>query len=208
MRFIIHELPYEKPVVAGLFRYERDGRPTGLVEHWRLTIAGDGYQFLRIDLDGRASTGESFIAHLTLDDDGRLERLSFRYWAAGPVSVGNLLLTAPTAMLAVDTGPERREEELVLPADCRLWLPTAAGLGLLLQTVWDQVTAVQLPTRPPFLLTQVEIARQPGPVDGSMTVQMGEQTQTAWLNAHGWPEKVVCGDGVTAVAARVIWYAR
>jgi len=39
-----------------------------------------------------------------------------------------------------------------------------------------------------------------------VTIQMGDQTQTVWLNERGWPEKVVCGDGVTAVAARAVWY--
>lgn len=200
MRFIIHELAYERPLASGRFRYD-----TGLIEHWRLTTAADGYQFLRIDLDGRESTGESFIAHLTLDGDGRLERLSFRYWAAGPVSVGNLLLTASTATLAVDTGLERREEELVLPADCRLWLPTAAGLGLLLRDEWETAAAVLLPTRPPFQLSLLDLRRQPHPADGSLMLQVGEQAWSVWLNARGWPEKVM-RDGVTAVDGRAIWY--
>jgi len=32
MRFIIHELPYERPRLAGQLRYKRDGQPTGTVE--------------------------------------------------------------------------------------------------------------------------------------------------------------------------------
>ena len=42
MRFIIHELPYERPLRAGRLRYERDGRPTGAVEPGRLSEAADG----------------------------------------------------------------------------------------------------------------------------------------------------------------------
>jgi hypothetical protein len=101
----------------------------------------------------------------------------------------------------VDTGLERREDELVLPADCRLWLPTAAGLGLLLRDEWETAAAVLLPTRPPFRLNQVELRRELNPADGSVTVQ----AWTGWLNKHGWPERVVV-DGVAAVDGRAIWY--
>jgi len=196
MRFIIHELAYERPLASGRFRYD-----TGLIEHWRLTIAGDGYQFLRIDLDGRAVTGETFLAHITLDGDGRVERLSFRYWANGPATVGNLLLAGQTATLAVDVGSERLEDELILPADYQLWLPTAAGLGLLLQNRWERATAVHLPTRPPFRLNQIELRRELNPADGSVIVQ----GWTGWLNKYGWPEKVVVGEAA-AVDGRAIWY--
>jgi hypothetical protein len=196
MRFIIHELAYERPLASGRFRYD-----TGLIEHWRLTTAADGYQFLRVDFDGRAATGESFIAHLTLDGDGRTERVSFRYWADGPATVGNLLLAGRTATLALDVGPERWEDELILPAGYRLWLPTAAGLGLLLRDEWERATAALLPTRPPFRLNQVELRRELNPADGSVTVQ----GWTAWLNKHGWPERVVVDD-VAAVDGRAIWY--
>ena len=53
MRFIVKEQDYEKPIGAGLMRYELDGVPTGAVEHWRLTEATEGYEVLRVDLDAR-----------------------------------------------------------------------------------------------------------------------------------------------------------
>ncbi len=72
MRFIIHQLPYERPIVAGQLRYERDGAPTGAVEQYRLTAAVDGYRFLRVDLDARtAPSGRSTLYHLTLNPDGQ-----------------------------------------------------------------------------------------------------------------------------------------
>ena len=71
MRFIIHELPYERPLLAGRLRYERDGQPTGAIEFWRLTDAVDGYRFLRVDLDARdAASGRSWLYHATLDAAG------------------------------------------------------------------------------------------------------------------------------------------
>ncbi|MGB4873356.1 MAG: hypothetical protein WBP47_25115 [Candidatus Promineifilaceae bacterium] len=42
MRFIIKEQSYEQVIAAGQYRYERDGRATGAVEHWRLTAVTDG----------------------------------------------------------------------------------------------------------------------------------------------------------------------
>ena len=84
MRFLIHELPYERPLLAGRLRYRRDGAPMGAVESWRLTDAAEGYRFLRVDMDAReAPSGHSHLYHATLDPSGRLEQLKFRFWGQG-----------------------------------------------------------------------------------------------------------------------------
>ena len=76
MRFIIHELPYERPLLSGRLRYERDGVPSGAVESWRLTAAVDGYRFLRVDVDAReAPSGRSWLYHLTLNPAGLPDRV-------------------------------------------------------------------------------------------------------------------------------------
>ena len=93
MRFIIHELPYEKPVAAGRFRYEQNSQATGAVEHWRLTTAVDDYHFVRVDLDARAATsGHTYLYHLVLNPAGRPERLHYRFWTTGVEVTGNILL--------------------------------------------------------------------------------------------------------------------
>jgi hypothetical protein len=92
MRFIIHELPYEKPLLAGQLRYERDGQLTGAVESWRLSDAVDGYQFLRIDLDARqAPSGRSYLYHLTLSSAGVLEQIKYRFWGDGIEAGGTVV---------------------------------------------------------------------------------------------------------------------
>lgn len=92
MRFIIHEMPYERPLLAGRLRYERDGVPTGAVELWRITNAVDGYRFLRVDLDAReAESGRSSLYHVTLNPAGRPEQLKFRLWGNGPEVSGSLV---------------------------------------------------------------------------------------------------------------------
>ena len=96
MRSLIRELPYERPLVGGLYLYRHGGMPAGVFERWRLSAAPDGYRFLRVDLNAEASEGEhSTLYHLVLNADGEPERLSFRHFRRGRDLKGTLLFEGP-----------------------------------------------------------------------------------------------------------------
>ena len=160
MRFIIHEQPYEQPLRAGAYRFEHNGRATGAVERWRLSAAVDGYQFLRVDLDGRPSSGHTYLYHALLNPQGQVERLKYRFWNQAPAGKGRVQLTgdvllappnaappasAPTAVIATRTlNGERFEQAFELPPGFRFWFPSVSGLHFASQTHSSASTAVML----------------------------------------------------------------
>ena len=139
MRFIVKEQDYEKPIGAGLMRYEMDGVPTGAVEHWRLTQATEGYEVLRVDLDGReAASGHSYLYHLVRRADGTPERLAYRFWDPGTqgdgLQVEGTLLFSETEITGTRAVNGRtKEEDLDIEPGTLFWFPSAIGLGLVLQ---------------------------------------------------------------------------
>lgn len=133
MRFLIRELPYEKPIMAGEYRYERDGQATGVVEKWRLTAAADGYQFLRVDLDARAaSSGHTYLYHALVSPEGQVERLKYRFWtreASGGLQVaGNVLFEDDSVTATRTINGKESEQVLDLPQGFDFWFPSVAGL--------------------------------------------------------------------------------
>lgn len=152
MRFIIPELPYERPLLAGRLRYERHGQPTGAVESWRLTDAVDGYRFLRVDLDAReAASGRSWLFHATLDPAGLPEQVKYRFWGDG-LEVSGAVVRQGDEWVAArqvngaayigheDVGHEDVGHEGVGHEDdgredtargAAFWFPSGAGLALL-----------------------------------------------------------------------------
>ncbi|WP_420643102.1 hypothetical protein [Candidatus Leptofilum sp.] len=138
MRFIVKEQDYEKPIGAGLLRYELDGVPTGAVEHWRLTEATDGYEVLRVDLDAReAASGHSYLYHLVRRTDGAPERLAYRFWGSGlhgKLQIEGTLLFSETNITGTRAVNGRTyHEDLNIEPGTLFWFPSAIGLGLVLQ---------------------------------------------------------------------------
>ncbi len=148
MRFIVREQSYEKPVAAGMWRYERNGEPTGAVESWRLTQPTDGIELLRVDLDARdAPSGHSYLYHLIRQDNGHFgtlsagcfERLNYRFWGDGLQVEGTVLFeeTATTAgsVQAVHNlrtvNGTTYEEEMGFSLSTPFWFSSSTGLGLL-----------------------------------------------------------------------------
>ena len=129
MRFLLKEQPYERPIASGSFRYDWSGQPTGLVEHWRYTAALDGYHFLRVDLDGRASSGHSTLYNLLLNRSGKPEQLKYRFFATGIRIVGQLLFENDE-ILAIHERNGVKSEQLFTDTGA-FWFPSAAGLGLM-----------------------------------------------------------------------------
>ena len=133
MRFIIREQAYEKPIMAGEYRYERDGQPTGAVEKWRLTAAADGFQFLRVDLDARAAaSGHTYLYHALVNPAGQVERLKYRFWtreaSSGLQVAGDVVFEENFVTATRTVNGEEFEQVLDLPQGFGFWFPSMAGL--------------------------------------------------------------------------------
>ena len=222
MRFIVKEQRYEKPIAAGLLRYERDGRLTGAAEQLRLTQGVDGYEILRVDLDGRAApSGQSSLFHLVRQGNGRPERLNYRFWGDGREIRGTLLFAEKRVTATRTVNGETFSEEAELPAGYGFWFPSTIGLGLLAgfaggpatsvnsgqavtldSTFGLQVVDVRLTLGE---LAEMEIARRMVAVR-PLTIRWLDEKRTIWLDEHDWPVMMRRGDGLTAVETHYIWY--
>jgi hypothetical protein len=142
MRFVIREQPYEKPLAGGQLRYERDGRATGAVESWRLSQALEDYQFLRVDLDARqAKSGHTYLYHLVLHENGRPERLQYRFWGSGLEVRGHVLLLDGTVTASRLVNGRRFEEEIAVSGRPAFWFPSSVGLSLLASLAEEETAA-------------------------------------------------------------------
>lgn len=222
MRFIIHELPYEQPLAAGLWRYQRDGIATGALETWRLTAAQDGYRFLRIDLDARAAaSGRSLLYHLTLDPHGRPVQLRYRVWAAGSEVSGTAVFEDKDLILVTEQKERRVEEVLPLPPGFVFWFPASTALGLLVDLPQAQALPgvhLRLPQRDDDV--GLELAQATAIVTSHRVEQrviMGEardlqpvsiwwedQERRLWLDQHGQPLRMARQDGLVALETQLI----
>jgi len=165
MRFLIREQPYESLLSSGRFRYEEDGRPTGAVEHWRLTSESSGYRILRVDLDARAATsGDSFLYHLLLNRIGMPERLNFRFYGGdGHTVTGTVLVEPATITVSREVDGERFDDDLdvrTLAVPWVFWFPSSIGLGLLAEVARANrsVSGVTLNPERAFALEQSSVA--------------------------------------------------
>jgi hypothetical protein len=233
MRFVIREQPYEKPVAAGLLRYEQDGEPTGAVEHWRLTNAAEGYRFLRVDLDAReADSGDSYLYHLVLSPDNRPERLKFRFYNAGTMISGDVLIEDSVMTLVRDVNVQhvnnhvdkQFEETVEMDDQLLFWYPSVMSLGLLASYTIDsellptgKFSALTLDKTADFAFKRVDLTLQVGQEEILVVAQQDvavrpfsirweDQVRTLWLNPQGRPVKMVRGDGLKAVETRHIHY--
>jgi hypothetical protein len=231
MRFIIKEQPFETVIAAGQYRYERDGRATGAVEHWRRTAVADGYEFVRVDLDARAApSGHTYLYHAVVNPAGQVERLKYRFWGDGLNVVGDVVLEA-TAVTATRTLNGQDSEQVIdLPQGYRFWFPSVTGLHFAGWRGNEPKTAVTLNGKvggPDTLAVQVvsfdyhmlitdymekEIAGQLRKYVPHK-LAWNDQQRIIWrsYDASGWPlgmVKVGAGyqEALTAVATRLITY--
>ena len=219
MRFIIHELPYERPLLAGRLRYERDGLPTGAVESWRVTNAVDGYRFLRVDLDAReAESGRSSLFHVTLNPVGRPEQLKFRLWGSGLEASGSVVWEKGEIISARQVDGVAYQDVAKGEA---FWFPAGAGLALLSLCVGEPrgVTMSATATDPAELMklveTPVAIALGEAALEDvaeellvvrPLQVNWKDQGRTVWIDPEGRPLRLRRDDGLTAVAERLVRY--
>lgn len=220
MRQIIHELPYERPLLAGQLRYARDGRPTGAVESWRLTDAVDGYRFLRVDLDARKSSGRSWLYHVTLDPAGLPEQIKLRFWGDG-LEVSGTVVWHDGELIATRTVNGAAYESVAHGA--AFWFPAGSGLALLAGCAGETrgLTLVAHHDDPAQVMalvkTPVEVAwgeSEVTPLDGEegvmrpLSVTWGDNRRVVWLDTEGRPLRLWRDDGLTAAAERLVRYTR
>ncbi|MDX1662623.1 MAG: hypothetical protein R3272_02445 [Candidatus Promineifilaceae bacterium] len=226
MRTLIRELPYEKPVAAGRYRYLQDGRPTGASESWRLSSAVDGYRFLRVDLNAQNASGNSYLYHLTLAPDGYPERLAFSFFRPGLQIRGNLLFDEGSAALSrtISGGPRgeeersyRLEEELPLPPGALFWFPATTGLGLLSSAPEGPPRpALTLDPEAEFTLWPTEVAIAIGEAEAvavmgrtfsarPLSIAWAQQRRRIWVDENGWPLMMERGD-LSAIETRLVRY--
>lgn len=211
MRFIIHEQPFERIVAAGQYRYEQAGQPTGALEHWRLTAVSAPYHFLRIDLDGRSASGNSYLYHLTLGENGRPERLQYRFWGDGLTVSGNVLLEANIVTATRVVNGRSHEEVITLAADYAFFFPAVTSLGWLARQMGEREGGTAVFLHPDvsqpedaFKLLAADLTLERG---AALTLRWPGQARTLWLDEQGWPLRMERErDGLTAVSVRHICY--
>lgn len=217
MRFIIHEQPYERPIMAGRLRYERDGVPTGAVESWRLTAAADDYRFLRVDMDAReAPSGRSSLYHATLNAAGRPEQLKYRFWGDSHEVSGTAVWDGDEIIATRWVDGNVYED---VARGTAFWFPSGAGLAMLAQFAGETRGATLLanPADPQRLMaiveTTVSIEWGEAAVEQvdveihavrPLTVAWGDQKRVVWLDHVGRPLRIRRGDGLTAEAERLV----
>lgn len=219
MRFIIHELPYERPRLAGRLRYLRDGAPMGAVESWRLTDAAEGFRFLRVDMDAReAPSGHSHLYHATLGPSGRLEQLKFRFWGQGHEVEGSVVCQGDE-FISVRRVNGRVYEDVAHAG--AFWFPTGGGLALLAEWAGEtRGTRLALDLSDPARLlalaetlvtiewgeTEMEESDSAPLAVRPLRVAWANQQRVVWLDAERRPLRVWRDDGLTAVAERLVRY--
>ncbi len=221
MRFLIHEQPYERPLLTGQLRYYEGGRPTGAVESWRLTDAVDGYRFLRVDLDARdAPSGRSYLYHLVMNPIGRPEQLKYRLWGSGLDVSGVVLWENGRLTAAREVNGERLEETAVGRA---FWFPSGAGLAQLIwssgetrgvtlrintddpalvMAMWETEVAIELGTPETVTINNAILPVRP------LSVFWDDNQRIVWIDTDGRPLRLWRSDGMTALAERLVRYGK
>ena len=211
MRELIYEQAYEKPIMAGEYEYRQDGVPTGAVEFWQLTSAADGYQFLRVDLDGRRSSGHSYLYHAVINQTGGIERLKYRFWSASLRVVGDVVVDDRAVTATRKINNQTIEQVFDLSHDFCFWFPSVAGLYFANESPTAVTLNGKIGGEETLAVQVVDFDYQPV-TDNAWKLSWGDQWRIVQRNAeNGWPmgmERVgLNGDGVlTAVEARHTQY--
>ena len=222
MRFLVSEKPFETVVAAGQLCYERAGVATGTLESWRLTrVASTGDQILRVDLDARDDSGNSFLYHLILTADNQPQRLTYRYLSKqGRQMGGNVLFTAGQLVNNRHVAGMYQAEEVVQRP---FFFPTVIGLGWLArQMPTGTVIGLKLggdTLTDRFSLSHSEPVFEPQRTRDIKLLKIGRKTHPTttliirwnttrhhklWLNRQKWPLKMQRSDGLTAIETRYI----
>lgn len=216
MRFLVSEKSYEQLIGSGSWQYQRDGVPTGVIEHWRWTMALEGYHLVRVDVDGRSAESGSYLYHLIQDLQGNPLRLTYRYWDKnGKMAAGNLLWTEETILNRCILGENSFIQELPLApfGFSSIWgwgmlarLPHLKKIAILDGEFDSEGEGLQL--------VSAELVEEPQPSHYAIPLKVNHQTistrattmrskkwaLTIWTDRHLLPIQWLRSDGLKAVA--------
>ncbi len=226
MRFLMREMEYEKPIASGRFRYEREGKPTGLVEAWRFTRALEGFYFLRVDMDTHNPFNQEIcLYHLLLNPAMNIERLKFRYFGSrieieGDLQFTNHIVTLNRVIIdKLKNTKKRQVEEISVESDAVFWFPSIVGLGLVaskdskdsrrsfLSLDKDSYFA-SLRGTARFIWGEEEdtvVMRQNVAVR-PCSISWDTDTVRLWLDDFGWPIGASFADGLSATEIAYLRY--
>lgn len=213
MRFLLREQPYEKIKAAGTLSYELDGQQTGAAEHWRYSALPTGHFLLRVDLDARPASGDSFLYHTLLNSHNQIENVRWRYFGPNGRAQGQVLFEAGHLISIREINGTRYEEEEPLTNHTTFFFPSSVGLWQLQHHPHSQalltLLAYQWPTPADFMRLQrlhmgleVGIKRQ---ILLSTITWTGEWRKV-WFNEAGWPLKMERPDGLQAISTHLVMY--
>jgi hypothetical protein len=218
VRFVIREQDYEELLASGRFRYEKNGRPTGAYESWRLTRATAGYCFLRVDLDGQeAKSGESVLFHLIMSPKGKVERLKYLQFGPNGQSSGDVQLDRTGASSGRIVLGKRHDETIDLPADYVFWFPSTIGVALLARSrnqdatlkaispdrdhdfiLRENVISIEYAEKEYLVVTDREILVR------RCSIHWDNELREIWLDEQNWPLKLRRGDSLEAIETHYV----
>ncbi len=209
MRLLLTEQPYETALAGGQFRYERSGQPTGAIEYWRLSCTPEQDVIARIDLDGRASSGDSYLYHWLHDAAGAPLNLRFRFFNAAWNISGQVLFEPNSLTLSRTVNGRKWIETQEWSAAVPFLLPCTLGLKWAWEKVGDSAECLTLNTlqrdhaRHFFALQTVHLVTQPLDAAGYTRLEWEDQVRELWFRPDNWLAQMRRQDGLTAVATQL-----
>ena len=218
MRFIIREQDSERLLAAGLFAYQRNGRPSGATEEWRLTEVLGQYQILRTDIDERESrSNQSTLFHLLINRDNQPDRLKIRFFSPSSQGWADLMINEDGIILSQDFGHGRIETEADFDDSVGFLYPSVTWLGTWLSHQGTQPASklYYLSKNDSFelieILSFVKHQRgEPVTVGGhSITtdhysLNLSDEKQDFWIDSFDLTVKAALSEDLTVVETRYI----
>jgi len=207
-------------VASGRFQYEMQDRATGAKESWRQTMVAGGYEFMRVDLDGRETAkSATTLFHLALSPGNRPERLKFRHFEKTNELNGDVQIQERNVTLSRQINGRRIEDELEIEPGFRFWFPSAIGLALLCRQDIEEGSSrtITLDREQDFKLVDWPVSidwqeKDKLTVAGRITIAQrcliiaNNQNYVLWLDEHRWPIVLLFADGRRAIETQPIRY--
>jgi hypothetical protein len=116
---VIHDPRADETVVCrGTYQYLRQGKSTGLVEHWTVSRLPDGHEIVRADVDARAVPGAtSLLTHFQRRPDGSHQWLRVRLERPGFSAAAQYDFDTAEVKVYRQSFGSSRQEDMVLIAE-------------------------------------------------------------------------------------------
>ena len=224
MRFLLRERPEENVIAEGRFAFASEGKPLEQWEMWRLTQLPTRDVVLRVDVDERATTGESLLFHALLSAEGEPQRYLYQHFSreAGGITRGELLFGESLLHSYHALSGDKAES---FPAQAAVFR-SIIGMGLLARlggkdhgpsvALLDRTQSadpLQLITITPQIIPQrtrdlkrVRVGETLR-LATTVTLRWGDISYLVWLDtATRWPLQVQGPDGLEACETRLMWH--